>query len=249
VRPALATVALAALAIAGCGTGDRDTVTVGAAASLVEPVGAFVDEYRRRHPDARVRVEFAGSDTLAARVRQGVALDVIVAAQAEIGEALHSEGLVEPPVLVARNDLVVAAAAEGPVDAVADLDDPGVRLAIGNPNVPVGAYARDALSLVGDAFAIRAMDNVKTNEPDVRGVVAKLRQGVVDAAIVYRTDTAPLGPRVRVIPFDARDQPDIGYTAATVRGALPRREARRLVRELSGAPGRRALAASGFRAP
>ena len=77
-------------------------------------------------------------------------------------------------------------------EAIADLDDPGVGLAIGNPDVPVGAYARIALSLVGDAFAIRAMQNVRTNELDARGIVGKVSQGVVDAGVINQALIEPL---------------------------------------------------------
>ena len=145
--------------------------------------------------------------------------------------------------------MVVAALADSPVAALESLDDPGVTVAIGNPNVPVGAYARDALSLVGDAFAIRAMENVVTNEGDARGIVGKLNLGVVDAGILYRTDVRLIDRPVRTIPFAPEDQPGVLYAAAVVTDPPAGAGAREFLEELTGDPGARALAAYGFSSP
>jgi len=240
------------LAAAGCGSDDEDddpTVVVGGAASLSQPLAAFAEEYERRHPEADVQVQFAGSDTIAAQVRQGVGIDVFVSASVELAAALHDQGLVEQPVAIAGNALVVAASRDSSVETIADLDDPGVRLAIGTPNVPVGAYARIALSLVGDAFAIRAMENVRTNELDVRGIVGKVSQGVVDAGVMYRTDAALLGDTVRVVPFAPEDQPSIRYAAALVTEPRASLGATGVMEELTSELSRRFFVDRGFTAP
>ncbi|MDH3226467.1 MAG: molybdate ABC transporter substrate-binding protein [Thermoleophilia bacterium] len=240
------------LVSAGCGASDgagRGPVVVGGAASLAEPLSAFAEEYELRHPETDVQVEFAGSDAIAAKIRQGVGIDVFVSASVELAEALHGEGLTAPPVSIAGNTLVVAAPHDSPVEAIDDLDDPGVRLAIGNPHVPVGAYARIALSLVGDAFAIRAMENVRTNELDARGIVGKVSQGAVDAGVMYRTDAAGLGSAVLVVPFAPEDQPAIRYAAALVTDPRPSLDAGEVMDELTGDSGRRFFGNRGFTAP
>ena len=235
---------LAALLSAGCGD-DSDVLVVGVAASLDRPLAAFAEDFEAADPGTDVRIEVAGSDTLAARIRQGVAIDVLVSASTVITDALHREGLIADPERLAGNELVVAARRESEVRRIEDLDSPGLRLAIGQPDVPVGAYARDALSLVGDAFAIRAMGNVRTNELDARGLVGKVELGVVDAAIMYRTDARLLGETVRVIPFAAADQPGVTYAVAAVSGA-PGERTEAFIAALRGDEGRAHLVEAGF---
>ena len=61
-----------------------------------------------------VRLQFAGSDELAAQIRQGVPVDVFAAANTKLPDALAAEGKLEEPVEFASNQLVLAVPADGP---------------------------------------------------------------------------------------------------------------------------------------
>ena len=60
--------------------------------------------------------------------------------------------------------------------------------------VPVGGYTRRSLDLMNGAFGAdfkdRVMENVVSNEGNVKQVVAKVQLGEVDAGIVYASDAA-----------------------------------------------------------
>ena len=60
------------------------------------------------------------------------------------------------------------------------------------------------------------MGNVKSNEPDVKGVIGKLTQGAADAGFVYRTDLVD-GLKAITLPADL--QPVVEYGAGVVKGA------------------------------
>ncbi len=223
---------LAALLIVGCG--NEEALKVSAAASLKTALPTY-------EPGTRYSV--AGSDELAAQIRAGARPDVYAAANRSLPDALHREGLVERPVVFASNRLVVATPARvSKVERVADLARPGVRLAIGSETVPVGAYTHALIARLPGSRAILA--NVRSNEPDVAGVVGTLTQGAVDAGFVYATDVRGAGGRLRAIdlPVDA----DVAYAAAVVRGTDRVSAAREFV---SGLRGARALTDAGFGAP
>ena len=55
-----------------------------------------------------MRASFAGSDELAAQIRQGVKPDVFASANTKLPDELFEEGLVEKPVVFAANELVLA---------------------------------------------------------------------------------------------------------------------------------------------
>lgn len=235
----------ALLAVAGCGGGggtDRPRLTVSAAASLRE---AF-EEYGARFEPATVRFSFAGSDALAAQIRQGVTPDVYAAANTELPRSLHSAGLVEKPVVFARNRLVVATPDGSDVDSLNDLAAPGTALATGAGSVPVGSYTRAVLGRLPAATRRGILANIRSREPDVTGIIGKLVQGAADAGFVYATDVAAAGRKLRAIELPPRLAPEVEYGIAVLDGPR-RREARAFIEGLLRGDGRKALDRSGFR--
>jgi molybdate transport system substrate-binding protein len=239
---------VAALALAGCGGGGaagEPVLRVSAAASLK---GAL-SQYGEAFEGASVRLSFAGSDELAAQIRQGVRPDVFAAADTKLPEALAAEGLVEAPVVFASNKLVLAAPAGSRVRSLADAARPGTTVAVGAEGVPVGDYTRAVLARLPDGQGKAILANVRSAEPDVNGVVGKLTQGAVDAGFVYATDVKAAGDRLLAIPLPAEVAPGVAYGAAVVKGAREPEQARAFVDGLVSGAGRDALFEAGFQPP
>jgi molybdate transport system substrate-binding protein len=59
-------------------------------------------------------------------------------------------------------------------------------------------------------------NNVRTREPDVKGVVGKIGHGAVDAGFVYATDVTAAGGRLRAVRLPSALQPRIAYAAVVV---------------------------------
>ncbi len=248
-RAAIA-IAVVLLFAGGCGddadNGSSDALVVSAATSLNTAFTA----YGRDLAGLAVRFSFAGSDELAAQIRQGVRPDVYAAANTRLPGRLHADGLVGEPVVFASNRLVVAVPAGGSkVASIGDLARPGVTIAMGAESVPVGAYAREVLSRLGERESEAILANVRSNEPDVAGVVGKISQGAVDAGFVYVTDVEASGGRVRAVDLPPRLAPDVAYGAAVVTGAPNPGGAKRFVDGLLSDAGRRALRNAGFGPP
>jgi molybdate transport system substrate-binding protein len=255
----LAAAAVLAVALAACGGGgdderatggsssaSRPALTVSAAASLRDAFTA----YGRRFRAVSARFSFAGSDELAAQIRQGVKPDVYAAANTSLPEELHRRGLVGRPTVFAGNRLVLAVpAGEGRVRALADAERPGVTLAIGSASVPVGSYTRTVLDQLPDAQRTAILRNVRSEEPDVAGVVGKLTQGAVDAGFVYVSDVRGSGGKLRAIELPAALRPSVAYAAAVVDGAKHPAQARAFIDGLVSGAGRQALRAAGFEPP
>jgi len=235
------------LALVACGGSDpKPTLTVSAATSLKTAVTAYGQDFG----DAKVRASFAGSDELAAQIRQGVKPDVFASANTTLPDALYKEGLVEKPRVFAANRLVLAVPASGAkVASLADLEKPGVTIAMGSATVPVGGYTRKVLAKLpaGESKAILA--NVRSNEPDVGGVVGKVAQGAVDAGFVYVTDVRGADGRLRAITLPEDLQPQVAYGVAVVKGAKHPEQAKAFVDGLISGDGRKRLDAAGFLPP
>src|SRR5256885_11815830 len=139
------------------------------------------------------RYSFAGSDQLAAQIRQGAPADVFASASPKQTELLYEDGLLRTPVVFATNKLIVIVPRANParIHSVYDLRHSGVKVIVGAPTVPVGAYTRQVLETLGITAAV--MSNVVDQEPDVKGIVAKVALGEGDAGFVYKTDAKPAG--------------------------------------------------------
>jgi molybdate transport system substrate-binding protein len=242
----------AAILAAGCGGEPgaagraKPAITVSAAASLKE---AFT-RYGRSFDQARVRFSFAGSDELAAQIRQGVRPDVFAAANTSIPAQLHAAGLVERPTVFAANRLVLAVPAHsGDVRSLADLERAGTTIAVASPSVPVGSYTRRALARLPAAQRSAILANVRSNEPDVAGVVGKVAQGAVDAGFVYATDVEASSGELEAVALPPRLAPRVAYGVAVVRGAGHRAQAQAFVRGLRVGTGARELERAGFEPP
>jgi molybdate transport system substrate-binding protein len=241
----VAAAAAAALALAGCGGGDEPRLVVSAASSMTEAL----DECSSGFDGADVRLSFAGSDELAAQIRQGVKPDVYAAANTKLPETLNKEGLLSKPVDFATNELVIAVPRDSHVRAAADLAAGGLKLVIGSESVPIGSYTREVLSRLPGNEGERILANVRSNEPDVKGIVGKLTQGAADAGFVYLTDVNAAGDRLRAVKLPADLEPDVTYAAGVVEGAKRPDEAREFVRGLTDGRCADALARAGFGAP
>jgi molybdate transport system substrate-binding protein len=240
---------LASAAVAACGhdaSGSAGTLRISAAASLKQ---AFT-HYGVTFDAARARFSFAGSDELAAQIRAGARPDLFAAANAKLPAALYADGLVERPVAFARNRLVLAVPTDATkVHTLNDLTRRGVAIAMGAPSVPVGSYTRKILGNLPEPQRRAILANVRSNEPDVAGVVGKLSQGAVDAGFVYVTDVKAAGDRLRAITLPARLAPAVVYQAAVVKGTEHPEQARAFLRGLVSGAGARALADAGFAHP
>lgn len=221
-------------------------VVVSGATSLTKALTAYGDAFT----GGEVKASFAGSDELAAQIRQGVKPDVFASANTKLPDALFAEGLVEQPVVFATNSLVLAVPADdAEVDAIDDLAAKGTTIAIGAEGVPVGDYTRKVLDALPAAQAKAILGNVRSNEPDVGGVVGKIAQGAVDAGFVYASDVQGSEGKVRAIDLPADLEPTVQYGVAIVKGAKNPAGARAFVDGLLRGPGAEALKAAGFGAP
>src|SRR5688500_2487528 len=235
-----------ALALAGCGGGE-DTLTVSAASSLKTALTRYGAEFE----DAKARFSFAGSDELAAQIRTGAKPGVFASANTKLPDELYEEGLVEKPVTFAGNRLVLAVPAdsEAGVASLKDIEKPGVSLAIGSESVPVGSYTRTVLAELPESESSAIMKNVRSEEPDVAGIVGKLTQGAVDAGFVYISDVRATDGRLKAIELPDSLQPTVAYGVAVVKDAKNRDAAQAFVDGLLEGDGERALDDAGFEPP
>ena len=238
-RAAAALLVAGLLASAAAAQSTTYHPTVYAAASLT-------DAFPKIAP--RAKYSFAGSNTLAAQIRQGAPADVFASANTSLPKGLYHDHLCSKPVVFTRNALVLIVPASNParIRSVYDLRRSGIKLVIAAPNVPVGAYTQQVLR---NLKLKSALANVASEETDVREVLAKVALGEGDAGFVYSTDARTVPGKVRTIRIPARGQPNVQYGICVVLSSAHKAAAHGFVMRVLAPRGQRILRHYGFLKP
>jgi molybdate transport system substrate-binding protein len=230
---------LAAVGAAPAGAASPPQLTVFAAASLTNVFPEI---------DPHARYSFAGSNQLAAQIRQGLPVDVFASANVTLPDQLYSAGLCTRPVLFTGNTLVLVARKGNPdhLHGIYSLTQPGLKIVMAAKGVPVGDYTRTVLGKVGLSDLV---GKAVSQETDVREVLSKVALGEADVGFVYATDARTVAGRVAVFPIPPRYQPKVNYGACAVKAGSNLAAAQAWVARLKGTAAQAKLRAAGFLEP
>lgn len=239
------------MALAAAAHASESEIIVASAISLRDPLATIAARFEAVQPGIRVHLTFGASGAMAAQVRAGAPIDLLVVADELIVAALSKSGHVDGESRrdVAQNRLVVIAAAafgEG-IGAPEDLLRHEVRrIAIPDGSVPLGSYARAWLR---DQNLLDDLTSRIIPTPHARATLAAADEGHVDLAIVYATD-ARLAHRARVaFEIPPSEQPSITYVAVRVRDSKQPQTAEDFLRYLESDTAHAVFRAAGFVTP
>ncbi|MFN8452777.1 MAG: molybdate ABC transporter substrate-binding protein, partial [Anaerolineae bacterium] len=210
-------VLLSALAVSAQGA---QTLTVFAASSLTDAFNEIATTFEADHAGVDVVYNFGGSSTLATQLADGAPADVFASANnTQMNVARDAERISGSPRTFVKNRLVLIVPADNPagIASLRDLSNPGVKLVVASPGVPVRDYTDAMLEKLaaspayGEEYRSAVLANVVSEEENVRQVSAKVALGEADAGIVYRSDVTPdIADAVLALPI-----PDAVNTLAT----------------------------------
>ena len=249
------------LAAVGCGptAGTQKepvTLTIFAASSLTDAFTEMGKAFELANPGVTVTFNFAGSQTLRTQIEEGAGADVFASANTKEMDTLVAGGMVAAGSarVFLKNKLVVILPAANPaaVQQLKDLSEPGLKLVLAAEEVPVGNYARQSLEMMnssfGAAFSRSVLDNVVSNEDNVKQVVAKVQLGEADAGIVYTSD-AVAAPDLRRIEIPAELNIIATYPIARLGGAAHVQAADVFIAYVLSSEGQATLKKWGFAPP
>ncbi|MFJ1590481.1 molybdate ABC transporter substrate-binding protein [Kitasatospora albolonga] len=218
-------------------------LTVLAAASLTDVFKEAGAAYEKENPGTKVTFSFAGSQELAAQVKQGAPADALVTADTKTMDGLSGE--TGTPTVIARNRLVIAVGEGNPekVGSLKDLADTKLKVVLAAPEVPVGRYSKQIL----DAQKIEVKP--VSQEPNVRAVLSKVELGEADAGLVYKTDAETAPDKVDAIDIPDAENAVASYPAATLKASKHSEAAAAFVAWLSTPAAQKILQGAGFQQP
>jgi molybdate transport system substrate-binding protein len=222
------------------------SIVVDAAASLTETFQVLGDQFHRENPGVTVTFNFGGSSALATQITSGAPVDVFASASpATMKTVTDAAATATDPVVFVRNRLEIAVPPSNPgkITGIKDFTDPAKTIALCAPEVPCGAAA----ALVFTTAGLTASPD--TLEQDVKAALTKVELGEVDAAMVYRTDVASAGDKVKGIPFPEAADAINDYLIAPLKASGNAGAASAFVAWVLSDHGRSVLSEAGFDLP
>lgn len=217
---------LAALAMAatGCGgggpagDGSGGTLTVDAAASLINAFGTLKTTFQHQHPGWKVVLNLAASDDLEAQVEAGQKADVFAAASPKSTTALQAKHLLGETRNFATNTLVIAVPAGNPghVTSVNSLVTSHASVVVAAAGVPLGSYT---LQVLTNLRIQPSQLHIVSQETNAETVLAQLTTGAADAGFVYVTDARSAGGKVTQIALPANANATAVYPIGILSGS------------------------------
>ena len=185
-----------AAGLAACGNmaadnGDKTKeLYVLAAASMTDALQQIGKEYQKNHEQIELVYQFDSSGTLKTQIEEGAPADVFISAGTKQMKELKENDLIEAdsdfPLLKNKVVLIVPKESYVVIDSFEDAAaDKVSMIAIGNADVPVGAYTETIYKNLGLWEKVQGKANHAAN---VRQVLDWVAAGNVQCGIVYATD-------------------------------------------------------------
>lgn len=202
-------------AASGSGSESLGTITVFAAASLVEVLPQIDQQLSEEYPETEVNYNFDGSSGLVDQLAGGARADLLLTANAKTMTDAEDQDLVDASQSFTSNTLVMVVPSGNPGE-VTGLDDgslDGKKLVVCAEEVPCGS-ATVQLEEVNDLEL-----SPVSEEQSVTDVLGKVTSGEADAGLVYTTDAEGAGDAVETIEVPGADEIVNDYRIAVVKDA------------------------------
>lgn len=214
-----------------------------AAASMTETLNQIKPMYEKAHSNVTITYNFDSSGTLLKQILAGADCDVFVsAAQKQMNQLDSSKDEKDNP---DKNDFVLQGTRKNLLEnkvalAVPDgnpkdintfkdlMTDKLSLLAIGNSDVPVGSYTLEILKYLGTSAEELEKANKITYGSNVKEVTTQVKEGAVDAGIIYATDAK--SANLEVVDLATKDMcKQVIYPAAVLNITKNEEEAKKFL--------------------
>ena len=244
--------ALLAAAVAGCSSSSSGgsssstgTITVFAAASLMQTFTQLGKQFEAAHKGDTVKFSFGPSSGLSTQITSGAPADVFASAAPANMDTVVTAGDASSPQTFAKNTMEVAVPPNNPanVTSVSDLAKKSVKVALCQPQVPCGVVAAEVFKNAG--ITVKPV----TLETDVDSVVTQVETGNVNAGMVYVTNVLSEGTKLKGVTIPASENASTLYPIAVIKSSKHKSIAQEFVDYVLSPAGQKVLTAAGFQKP
>lgn len=186
---------------------EDEEINVSAASSLTNCITEIAEKFEEE-TGVKVNLNFAGSNALKTQIKEGFDVDMFFSANFKHYDELDKEDyFTEGEMFVKNSPVLIVTDENETIKSMEDLTNDGVKFITTNGEVPIGKYTREVLenlnAVYGDTYKEQVMNNIASEESNVRQVVSKVALGEGDCGLVYKTDvTADFADKLTVIEIE-----------------------------------------------
>lgn len=211
-----------------------------AAASMTETMNEIKKLYESKNSNIHITYNFDSSGTLVKQIIAGADCDIFISAaqkqmnqiditkDEEVNKDRNDFVLKGTRINLLENKVALAVPDGNPksIESFKDLTtDKLSLLAIGNSDVPVGAYTLEILEYLGKPASEFEKEKKVTYGSNVKEVTTQVKEGTVDAGIIYATDAA--SANLKVVDLATKDMcKQVIYPAAVLKDTKNEKAAR-----------------------
>ena len=222
---------------------EQTELIVFAAASMTETMNQIKEMYEKKNPNIIITYNFDSSGTLLKQIVAGADCDLFIsAAQKQMNQLDSTKDEKDNP---DKNDFVLQGTRVNLLEnkvalAVPDGNPKGINtfqdlttdklslLAIGNSDVPVGAYTLEILTYLKKPVEELEKEGKITYGSNVKEVTTQVKEGTVDAGIIYATDAT--SAKLQVVDLATKDMcRQVIYPAAVLKITKNETEAKKFL--------------------
>lgn len=230
-------------------TAEKVEVVVFAAASMTETLEEIAKQYKEVKPNVSLTFNFDSSGTLKTQIEEGAECDLFISAGQKQMDQLDIEGSKEVNtagldfvdsstrlnLLENRVTLVVQEGnpknIEGFEDMAKKLKENSILLAMGNSDVPVGQYTQKIFKFFELEEEALGNSGALTYGTNVKEVTTQVKEGSVDAGVVYCTDAYSAG--LTIVDYATSEMcGQVIYPAAVMKNSKASEEAAEFLKYL-----------------
>ena len=210
---------------------------------MTETMNQIKELYEAKNPNIKITYNFDSSGTLFKQIVAGADCDLFIsAAQKQMNNLDSTKTGDDNPdgndfvlqgtrINLLENKVALAVPDGNPKDikTFSDLTtDKLSLLAIGNSDVPVGAYTLEILKYLNKPVEELEKEGKITYGSNVKEVTTQVKEGTVDAGIIYATDAA--SAKLQVVDLATKDMcRQVIYPAAVLKITKNETEAKKLL--------------------
>jgi molybdate transport system substrate-binding protein len=217
-----------------------------AAASMTETMNEIKKLYESKNSNIHITYNFDSSGTLVKQIIAGADCDIFISAaqkqmnqiditkDEEVNKDRNDFVLEGTRVNLLENKVALAVPSGNPknINSFKDLTSEKLSLlAIGNSDVPVGAYTLEILEYLKKPVSEFEKEKKVTYGSNVKEVTTQVKEGTVDAGIIYATDAA--SANLTVVDLATKDMcKQVIYPAAVLKETRNEKAAREFLKFL-----------------
>lgn len=246
--------------VANNATQEKTELIVFAAASMTETMNQIKDLYEAKNSNITLTYNFDSSGTLLKQIVAGADCDMFIsAAQKQMNQLDANKDENDNPdkndfvlqgtrINLLENKVALAVPDGNPKDITSFNDlttDKLSLLAIGNSDVPVGSYTLDILKYIGKPVETLESEGKITYGSNVKEVTTQVKEGTVDAGIIYATDAK--SANLQVVDLATKDMcKQVIYPAAVLKITKNEVEAKKFLDYLKSSEAMKVFESVGF---